>query len=112
MCNDKIIKKVDNNYVLEETCNFKTYFMNDNLEEDKIFDDIVDELVNDLPDNVYKIWQYAFTEMMNNAIDHSNATEVTVSVSRNFCTTKIAIKDDGIGIFEKIKNYCGYNSFR
>lgn len=62
-----------------------------------------------LPNNVYKIWQYAFTEMMNNAIDHSNASKITVYVAQNYCSTKVMIEDNGIGIFEKIRQYCGYD---
>lgn len=56
------------------------------------------------------LWQYAFTEMMNNAIDHSNASEITVWVVQNYCSTKVMIDDNGIGIFEKIKEYYGYET--
>ena len=28
------------------------------------------------------IWQYGFTEMFNNAIDHSNGTEIVVEVAK------------------------------
>lgn len=109
LCEDDLIRKTQKGYDLFETRNAKVYYTNQKLEEDKIFDDIIEDVVNILPDNVYKIWQYAFTEMMNNAIDHSNASEITVCVAHNFCTTKIMIEDNGIGIFEKIRQYCGYD---
>ena len=106
--NDGLIKKKGRNYVLEEMRKIKVYDTNKKL-EDKIFSDIIEKIVKNLPDNVYKIWQYAFTEMMNNAIDHSNASEITVYVSQNPCSTRIMIDDNGIGIFEKIREYCGYD---
>lgn len=109
LCNEGLIKKKGRRYILEESETIKTYRLDEQLEEDKIFDDIVEGAIKSLPSNVYKIWQYAFTEMMNNAIDHSNASEITVYVAHNYCTTKILIDDNGIGIFEKIREYCGYD---
>lgn len=107
--NDGLIKKEGRYYVLEEMREIKVYNTNKKLEEDKIFSDIIEKIVKKLPVNVYKIWQYAFTEMMNNAIDHSNASEITVFISQNPCSTRIMIDDNGIGIFEKIREYCGYD---
>lgn len=109
LCDDGLIKRTKNGYVLNEITFEKTYYTDKLLEEDKIFSDIIEDVVKNLSDNVYKIWQYAFTEMMNNAIDHSNASEIIVHVAQNFCTTKVLIQDNGIGIFEKIKEYCKYD---
>ncbi len=75
------------------------------LEEDKIYNEIVLPIISDLPDNVKKIWAYVFTEMMNNAIEHSIAENICVTVDRNALFTHVFITDDGIGIFEKIKDY-------
>lgn len=108
--NDNVIKKNDGKYFLSETQNVKIYYTDKHLEEDRIFEEIVEDVIKELPNNVYKIWQYAFTEMMNNAIEHSNATEITVYIAHNYCSTKIMIDDNGIGIFEKIKKYYNYET--
>lgn len=66
-----LIVKENNKYKLLETQEIKTYHTNQTLEEDKIFKEMMESVVAKHPDNVRKIWQYAFTEMMNNAIDLS-----------------------------------------
>ena len=49
------------------------------------------------------IWQFCFTEMFNNAIDHSGGTNIKVMIGRAQATTEIRVVDDGIGIFKKIQ---------
>lgn len=44
-------------------------------------------------------------EMMNNAIEHSKGTHISVEFKKNYLFTEIAIADDGIGIFQNICNY-------
>lgn len=75
------------------------------LEEDRIFELDIKPFICHMPPNVVKIWNYAFCEIMNNAIEHSMADTITVLFSSNALFTQICIKDDGIGIFEKIKEY-------
>jgi len=82
------------------------------LKEDRLWRENVSELLKDLPQNVYGIWQYGFTEMVNNVTDHSNGTTLTVTVGRTAATTNILIKDDGIGIFRKIKTDLGLEDER
>lgn len=77
----------------------------DNLEEDRIFNRDILPLISDYPSNVIEITRYIFTEMMNNAIDHSNAANITCTVLKNYLNTKYLISDDGIGIFRKIQLY-------
>ncbi|MDH3354634.1 MAG: DUF4325 domain-containing protein [Chromatiales bacterium] len=57
---------------------------------------------DDLPDNVSEICHYGFTEMLNNAIDHSDGEFVTVYVIRKEQKIVIGIEDDGEGIFKRI----------
>ena len=78
--------------------------------EDGIYIKYIDPSIKGLPDNVEKIWQYAFMEMMNNAIDHSEAENVTISIICNYINITIIIADDGVGIFEKIRKHFGYES--
>ena len=80
------------------------------VDEDLIYDKYIDKYINKFPENIQKIWQYAFTEMMNNAIDHSEADNVYLSIAYNYLTTIIMIQDEGIGIFRKIKEYYDYNT--
>ncbi|MCK4514249.1 MAG: DUF4325 domain-containing protein [Spirochaetaceae bacterium] len=76
------------------------------LQEDEIWRTRVEILLGELPKNVLGIWQYAFTEMVNNAIDHSNGATLTVSIEMNALQTEMLVLDDGIGIFRKIKDEC------
>jgi anti-sigma regulatory factor (Ser/Thr protein kinase) len=56
----------------------------------------------DLPQNVQNIVIFGFTEMLNNAIDHSTGNEVFVWVNQNENDIAIIISDNGIGVFAKI----------
>ena len=59
--------------------------------------------LSDLPDNALDIWRYCFTEMFNNAIDHSGGSRATVRLKRTAVNVEIAIIDNGVGIFKKIQ---------
>ena len=84
---------------------------NELVDEQKIYDKhVYDEFIEVLPENVRKIWNFSFTEMMNNAIDHSCAKEVRCLVSANRLFTLILIFDNGIGLFKNIKDWFGLDS--
>jgi anti-sigma regulatory factor (Ser/Thr protein kinase) len=55
-----------------------------------------------LSSNVQSIVSHGFTEMLNNAIDHSSGESVFVYATQNESVLSIVIADDGVGIFEKI----------
>ena len=76
------------------------------LEEDQVWRTQVEGMLRGLPDNVLGILQYAFTEIVNNAIDHSNGTELTVRIEGDAFRTRMMVLDDGVGIFRKIKEEC------
>jgi hypothetical protein len=76
------------------------------LQEDRVWRNRVEPILTELPENVLGIWQYCFTEMVNNAIDHSSGTALMVAVQMNAFQTEIAVHDDGVGIFRKIKDEC------
>src|SRR5262249_15060873 len=48
------------------------------------------------------ILHYAFTEMVNNAIDHSNARQVEVAIGSDARRVWFEVKDDGVGIFRHL----------
>lgn len=80
----------------------QSYQLTQKLEEDVVWDADIKPLIADLPDNAKYIWIYGFTEMLNNAIDHSSGKEVTIQVAKTAFDTEIIISDDGEGIFKKI----------
>ena len=73
------------------------------LQEDLVWRELIAPVVARLPQNVRDIWHYAATEMINNAIDHSGAAEVQVSVRKNALCTEAVVADEGEGIFLKIQ---------
>jgi anti-sigma regulatory factor (Ser/Thr protein kinase) len=46
--------------------------------------------------------QYAFTELLNNAIDHSGGSMVTVTLRQTPLHLQLLVSDDGCGVFERI----------
>ncbi|WP_206171758.1 winged helix-turn-helix transcriptional regulator [Thiorhodococcus mannitoliphagus] len=72
-------------------------YSRENLEEDVVWRDFFAAMLADVPDNVLQIWQYAVTEMVNNAIDHSGAETISVGAARNGLDTQIYVADDGEG---------------
>lgn len=73
--------------------------------ESQIFLESMKPLVLEFPQNVQMIWEYAFTEMMNNVIDHSESKKVSVFVQQDALNTGVMILDNGVGIFQKLKTH-------
>ena len=55
-----------------------------------------------LPASVNRMVQHTFCELLNNAIDHSGGTHVTVSLRQTAGHAQLLISDDGRGVFEQI----------
>jgi len=68
--------------------------------------------ISDLPDNALDLWRYCFTEMFNNAVDHSSGTRITVQLKRTAVNVGIAIIDNGVGIFKKIQRAMKFSNER
>lgn len=77
------------------------------LEEHHVWEELVKESVAGLPEDDVGICHYGFTEIVNNAIDHSMGQKVRVGVYRNAVSICFTINDDGIGIFKKIGDAMG-----
>lgn len=75
------------------------------VDEEKIYEQIDSKtnIIKGLDKAVMTKLRYAITEMINNAIDHSNGSHIRVVVTRD--NTKIAfwVVDNGIGVFQSIK---------
>ena len=80
-----------------------SFQIDDGLEEDVIWRREIEPRLGKMPDNVSDIWHYGFTEMFNNAIDHSGGTTILVHLSISAINTQIALYDDGVGIFKNIQ---------
>ena len=82
------------------------------LEEDRIWRDFVAPKLGALPDNVLDIWNYGFTEMLNNAIDHSQGNHAIITIKKTPVSSEIMLTDDGLGIFTRICNILKLNDER
>ena len=108
MKNDGLIEKQGNIYVIRTNV-YHYFFKNDGtLGEDCIFTQFISPHIQ-FKKNVNSIWNYAFTEMMNNAIEHSESENISVTIYQNCVETKILITDDGIGIFRNIQRFMKEN---
>jgi anti-sigma regulatory factor (Ser/Thr protein kinase) len=72
------------------------------LAEDRVWTLDVAPLLNGLPREIIDICHFGLTEMVNNAIDHSEGTSVGVRIARDPERITIGVSDDGVGIFRKI----------
>ncbi len=90
---------------LEKNSSFQKKILLKNANEDRIYKDI--ELFLQLPKrlkpNVEGILHYAFTEMLNNAIDHSESKQAKISLDIFQHQTRFTIDDTGIGLFRNIE---------
>ena len=84
-----------------------TYNLKGKLEEDVILRKDILPLLSDVSENVQRIVQYCFTEMVNNVIDHSNANIMNIEIKLSALNIEILIQDDGVGIFNKIQKVLG-----
>ncbi|MGI9311028.1 MAG: STAS-like domain-containing protein [bacterium] len=80
----------------------KTYALNA-LDEHAVWDADISGFMPGLSSHADSIWHYGFTEMLNNAISHSGGDAVFIRVFKTAATTRIHIRDNGEGIFNKIR---------
>lgn len=91
-------------YSLHKTNHVEVYDLEkDNVTEDVVWDSFVSEFFQGLDENVFDIWHYGVTEMVNNVIDHSSAKIFYVQVMQTALDSQVVIGDNGEGIFKKIQ---------
>jgi helix-turn-helix, type 11 domain-containing protein len=98
-----IEKKEKNEYQLKFYVNELKKYSNKDLEEDIIYNEFISEYEKDKKENIRHILNYTFTEMLNNAIEHSSGNEITIFYTEDYKRIFVYIEDNGIGIFRKIK---------
>lgn len=83
------------------------------LSEDKIFADEISEHLRSCNKDAFRIWQYVCAEMLNNAIEHSQGSNISIDIYTTALYSKVIIVDDGVGTFHTLTNYmaeCGWSN--
>lgn len=88
----------------------KIYTDVENLEEHKIWEEDIKPHFEGLPNNIVFIAEYGFTEMFNNAIDHSESNRVKVLISETAVDRLILVHDFGEGIFKRIRRLKNFDN--
>ncbi len=89
-------------YALGENRRFTRDYLRAGLAEDRVWYGDLLPLLEQLPRNVLDIAHHGVTEMVNNAVDHSDAKKVSVRMEYSAGQLKFVVADDGVGIFRKI----------
>jgi len=94
-------------YALANIEVLKWEFDREGLREDAVWREKIQPLLDGLPENVRDTWHYGVTEMVNNAVDHSEGKTVSVYFERTALDITIWIADDGEGIFHRVQRLLG-----
>ena len=89
---------------LSSRLGFHALLPNQGLEEDRVLARIKAEtgIFRGLRENVARIVDYGFTEMLNNAIEHSMSTSIDARMARTESRIAFTVQDRGIGVFKNI----------
>jgi hypothetical protein len=111
LCEENLILPVgvtrNRKYSLVSTEYDYHYLLNMPIAEDVVWKNDIRKHIEPFSENVFQIWFHGFSEMFNNAIDHSEGKRVSVFLKQNVVYTEMLIMDDGVGIFKKIQNAMG-----
>jgi anti-sigma regulatory factor (Ser/Thr protein kinase) len=95
-------------YVLQTLATLIRIYPANGLMEDVVWrQDFKPQLEGHVSENVMDICGIVFSEMLNNAIDHSETDEILVEMVHTAAMTSFSISDRGIGIFRKVKEALG-----
>jgi anti-sigma regulatory factor (Ser/Thr protein kinase) len=83
---------------------FRKKYKNNLLEEHKVLLEIEENFlsIRELPENVRSIFTFAFSEMFNNAIEHSQSKGISIEVAIRDGSLSFIVSDSGIGVFRNI----------
>lgn len=90
----------------------KRRLQNKSLNEDEVLDSLKQQasFIGNLRGNIIHIFDYAFSEMLNNAIDHSKSKFVELKVGHEGVDIWFIVDDFGIGVFKNVMKKRGLNS--
>lgn len=77
------------------------------LEESELWRHHVARLFTHQKSTAMSLANFAFTEIVNNAIDHSEGQMVSIMATRTVRAVRISVADDGVGVFKKIQDAFG-----
>lgn len=91
---------------------FRCLLKNKSISEDVVLDEIKKKtgIFLALPKNVIQILNYDFTEMLNNAIEHSRSQFIKIFMEKGEGTIRFDVIDKGVGIFNNIMKKRGLNN--
>lgn len=77
------------------------------LAEHLVWREVAASLGLDAASPAVHVFEYAFGEMLNNAIDHSEGTTARIRVWARSDALAFEVADDGVGVFEKLRSAFG-----
>lgn len=85
---------------------FEKRYPNKNLKEHEILEEFLKAcpFIAPLLEHIQSIFTYAFSEMVNNAIDHSKSSYIVVKVQKTGHLIRFTVDDFGIGVFLNVMN--------
>src|SRR4030043_755871 len=90
--------------IIDKTFHFT---VSKDLQEHIIWQNYIRPLLDKITPNILDICHYGFTELVNNVVDHSAGTMMTVTVVQTAINIRLSILDNGVGIFKKIQTEFG-----
>lgn len=77
---------------------------NEDVKEHEVYDELEKQLpaLKKLPENVQSILNYAFSEMLNNAIEHSKSDHIEIVIGESGGKINFTVNDFGIGVFRNV----------
>ncbi len=77
---------------------------NSDLEEHKILTEIEEKFpqISELQEHIRNIFTFAFSEMLNNAIEHSRSKTISIEISISGNELWFIINDVGVGVFRNV----------
>jgi len=82
----------------------RKHLIRENIKEYEVLDNINRQayFLTTLDENLRSLFDYAFSEMLNNAIEHSESKYVDLKVGIDDKTLWFIVSDDGIGVFRNV----------
>ena len=89
----------------KKSLSLRRVLVNKNIAEDRVLSEIKEEtaVCEKLRKNVAGIFDYSFSEMLNNAIEHSRSKKILIQVRKENKLIEFRVVDWGVGIFNDIK---------